>query len=114
MSVDGNRTRASQHHRFVMHHKASRHVANGLSNQFNNQLINHSDYMTSAAWFVAILCAVAVALCSLIVVCIRQNKGAKYAVKKKEQERGAQHVDQDEDRQFMEYQYGPGYTKDFT
>ena len=64
-----------------------------------------ADYMTSAAWFVAILCAVGVALCSLIIVCIRQNRGGKYPVKKKEAASAAV-VDADEERQFMEYQYG--------
>jgi len=63
---------------------------------------------TGAAWFIAVICAIVVALVSLLVICICQrNRGGKYPVKKKELERGHM-LEKDEERTFLEYQYGSG------
>ncbi|KAK6052307.1 fibronectin type III domain protein, partial [Cooperia oncophora] len=62
--------------------------------------------LRSAAWFVAVLCAVAVALLTvLITCCCEERRGRNYAVRRKEMEIGHQ-VQVDEEQQFLEYQYG--------
>jgi hypothetical protein len=78
VSVDGDHTRASPMTLFRTRTAHARRVTTGERPRSHTRAFIVPDYMTSAAWFVAILCAVAVALCSLIVVCIRQNKGGKY------------------------------------
>ncbi|KAJ1346554.1 hypothetical protein KIN20_001371 [Parelaphostrongylus tenuis] len=55
---------------------------------------------------VAVLCAVAVALLSILITCCCETRrGGQYAVRRKEMEIGHQ-LENDEERQFLEYQYG--------
>uniref|UniRef100_A0A1I7WMD6 Protein-tyrosine-phosphatase n=1 Tax=Heterorhabditis bacteriophora TaxID=37862 RepID=A0A1I7WMD6_HETBA len=64
------------------------------------------EYLRNAAWFVAVLCAVAIALATVLVTCCcEERRGGKYAVRRKEMEIGHQ-LENDEERQFLEYQYG--------
>uniref|UniRef100_A0A158P8N6 Immunoglobulin domain protein n=1 Tax=Angiostrongylus cantonensis TaxID=6313 RepID=A0A158P8N6_ANGCA len=62
--------------------------------------------LRNAAWFVAVLCAVAIALLSVLITCCCETRRARhYAVRRKEMEIGHQ-LENDEERQFLEYQYG--------
>ncbi|GMT24852.1 hypothetical protein PFISCL1PPCAC_16149, partial [Pristionchus fissidentatus] len=66
----------------------------------------NQESVRNAFWFLAVLVAVAVALVAvLITCCCEQRRSGRYAVRRKEMEIGHQ-VDADEERTFLEYQYG--------
>ncbi|XGW30397.1 hypothetical protein V3C99_009405 [Haemonchus contortus] len=66
----------------------------------------NQESLRNAAWFIAVLCAVAIALITvLITCCCEERRGAEYVVRRKEMEIGHQ-LANDEERQFLEYQYG--------
>ncbi|CAJ0602418.1 unnamed protein product [Cylicocyclus nassatus] len=74
----------------------------------NSENVSHlnQESLRSAAWFIAVLCAVAVALISILVTCCcEERRGGNYSVRRKEMEIGHQ-LESDEERQFLEYQYG--------
>ncbi|KAH7725494.1 immunoglobulin I-set domain-containing protein [Aphelenchoides avenae] len=89
----------------------------------SRRMISHinTENLQQAAWFIAVLIALALALfiVALICCCARRHTG-KYAVKRREMEFGLGHrlsgkhpgEDDDEHKKFMEYQYGSNYTKD--
>ncbi|KAM3726416.1 Neuroglian [Dirofilaria immitis] len=64
--------------------------------------ISHES-LQSAAWFIAVLCAVMLALFTAAVLCCCERQ--RNSVKQKELERG-HHIDIGEDQNFMEYLYG--------
>lgn len=66
----------------------------------------NQESLRNAAWFVAVLCAVAIALVTILITCCcEERRGGNYAVRRKEMEIGHQ-LENDEERQFLEYQYG--------
>ncbi len=64
--------------------------------------------LQTSAWFIAVVSVVALALLSMLVVCVCQQRAqsGRYAVKKKEMQRGHVIIGDvtDEERSFMEYQ----------
>ncbi|KAK6747669.1 hypothetical protein RB195_000706 [Necator americanus] len=74
----------------------------------SSESVSHlnQESLRNAAWFIAVLCAVAIALLSILVTCCcEERRGGNYAVRRKEMEIGHQ-LETDEERQFLEYQYG--------
>ncbi|VDP03963.1 unnamed protein product [Soboliphyme baturini] len=72
------------------------------------QVVTIEKSLTGIAWFIAVVSAGTVAVVVILVLYVfYRNRGGKYSVKKKEIERGT-NLNRDEERCFMEYQYGCG------
>uniref|UniRef100_A0A5S6R614 Neuroglian n=1 Tax=Trichuris muris TaxID=70415 RepID=A0A5S6R614_TRIMR len=64
--------------------------------------------LAGVAWFIAVVSAGSIIVVLLVVMYIvHRTRGGKYAVKEKELERGT-NPDRDEERTFIEYQFGTG------
>lgn len=67
-----------------------------MNTRITDVTIQFSDSLHSAAWFIAILCALLVALITaFIICCCQRQRTGKYAVKRKELEKG-HHIDSEE------------------